>query len=107
MATAGSARPMPLATAASIGAGLIHLAAAVAEHDRASVAVALAAVGIAQLAWGAWETADRLGRRLLNDIPRNAGMGARKQMHRRQKKLRGFLLAWIGKGHDGSLLDER
>jgi hypothetical protein len=49
-----SARPIPLAAAASIGAGIVHVAGSVAEHDRASVALALGGLGVAQIGWGAW-----------------------------------------------------
>ncbi|HRW37088.1 MAG TPA: hypothetical protein P5254_05285 [Aquihabitans sp.] len=53
MAPAGPARAPLLAAAASAGAGLIHIAAAGAEHDRPSAAFVLMALGIAQATWGA------------------------------------------------------
>lgn len=54
MTAPASRRPPLLAAVASAGAGLVHIAAAGADHNRAAVALLLAALGAAQLAWGAW-----------------------------------------------------
>jgi hypothetical protein len=53
MARPARSEALALPAAASIAAGAIHLASAVAERDRTTLAVVLAALGIAQTAWGA------------------------------------------------------
>lgn len=54
MGAPGPGHPLLLAGAASAGAGIVHVAAAGAEHDRAAGALVLLGLGLAQLGWGAW-----------------------------------------------------
>jgi len=53
MALSSESRAVALAGLAVVGAGVIHLATAVAERDRGAVLVGLALFGALQVAWGA------------------------------------------------------